>query len=720
MEYYAHSKENEPLGNWQLLGEHIENVACLAALFAGFFRSGPWGKIAGESHDIGKGLEAWQAWLRKVNNIEDSFSNYYTGHVKHAIHGAKWLYKHSKEAGKLLSYCIAGHHGGLSNWFDQEQTGLKSRLEGSLPEINSPLNRPEFEKNLPINVSDTKRFGFQLQFFVRMIFSCLVDADFLDTEAALDKKRTKWRSQYPSLNDLYARFWSSFNDMRENTEQTKVNRQREIVLNDCLVAAKHSPRLFSLTVPTGGGKTLSSLAFALEHAKQFNKRRIIYVIPFTSIIEQNSSVFRDVLGEDAVLEHHCNFIPDDSDWKTRLACENWDAPIVVTTNVQFFNSFFARKPSKCRKLHNVAESVVIFDEVQAIPIEKLKPCLEVLKELTLNYKVSAVLCTATQPAIEYSEQFKSGLKNVTEIIQDIPALFGELKRTKEKFIGVLDETGLTKKLTDHNQVLCIVNSRQQALDVFNLLPEDDGNIHLSALMHPLHRSIKLEELRQRLKDGLSCRVVSTQLIEAGVDVDFPVVFRATAGMDSIAQAAGRCNREGNRIYGEVFIFKFKDGTPPGYLRQTSQCAEPLFDKYPGQLLGIDCIREYFLNYYWINDKRMDKDGIVECCNQGGRGDIQFKDIAKFQMIETATCPIIIALENEAVSLIKQLEFLEHGTLVLRKLQQYAVQIYPYQMDALAGWLENPKPGIFVLRSPELYSNETGLICAPPEGEAFFG
>ena len=726
MTYYAHSKENHPPEDWQPLQEHLENVKVLAVHFASFFSSETWGQIAGEAHDIGKGLNEWQAWLRRVNNIDDdSFAKFYIGHIQHAIHGAKWLYDHSQQAGKLLSYCVAGHHGGLSNWFDQEGSSLKSKLSESLPAISTPLQEPTFAKSLPFSVNESNRLGFQLQFFVRMVFSCLVDADYLDTEKFLNPEKYKWRSAYPSLNELNGRFRQALEEIRKNAKPTKVNQQREIVLKDCLAAAKTKPGLFSLTVPTGGGKTLSSLAFALAHAchqegKKNIKRRIIYVVPFTTIIEQNAAVFRNVLGEDAVLEHHCNFIPEDSDWKTRLATENWDAPVIVTTNVQFFNSFFSRKPSTCRKLHNVAQSVVIFDEVQSIPVEKLQPCLEVLKELTGNYGVSAVLCTATQPAIEYSEQFKSGLKNVTEIIQDIPVLFGALKRTREKFIGKFDEASLTKQLTGHKQVLCIVNTRPQALNVFNLLPENEGNFHLSALMYPAHRSRILNKIRTRLNKGLPCRVVSTQLIEAGVDIDFPVVFRVSAGMDSIAQAAGRCNREGLQDQGEVFIFQFEADPPPGFFRQTSQCAEPLLNQYAGRLLEPSCIHEYFLSYYWINENRMDNDGIIKLCNQGGTGDIQFKDIAEFQMIKTATCPIIIALEDEAVSLVKQLDFMEHGGSILRKLQQYTVQVYPYQLADLDGWLKQPKPGIFVLCSPQLYSDRTGLICTPPEGEAFFG
>jgi CRISPR-associated endonuclease/helicase Cas3 len=554
-----------------------------------------------------------------------------------------------------------------------------------------------------------------------MLYSCLVDADFLDTERVLDKSKTGWRSRYPNLSDLIKPFWSNFDRVREASKGTKVSRQREVVLSNCLRAAKGKGGLFSLTVPTGGGKTLASLAFALEHAHKHNKRRIIYVIPFTSIIEQNASVFRAMLGDEVVLEHHCNFIPDDANWTARLAIENWDAPIVVTTNVQFFDSFYSRKPSKCRKLHNVVDSVVIFDEVQAIPVEKLMPCLEVIRELSLNYKVTALLCTATQPAIHFSEVFLSGLKGVREIVHDVPELFKALKRTKETFIGTLSQRKLAEKLGEHRQVLCVVNTRQQALDVFNFLPESEENIHLSALMYPAHRSRKLADIRNRIENGSPCKVVSTQLIEAGVDVDFRCGFRSISGIDSIAQAAGRCNRNGRSEEPcPVFVFKFPDESENSFFRKAAQSAQKLFEQFDGNLTSPDCVNEYFLDYFWKNQHRMDEDGILDLCHKAQKGDMQFKDIADFQMIKTATLPIVVAIEEEAVELIRQLEFAEYSFSTLRRLQKYSVQIYPYQLDVIRPWLENPYPGIWVLRSAKLYSEQTGLKCKPPEGCAFFG
>lgn len=724
MKYFAHSVEGQPTQHWQLLRNHLGNVSKLASEFADLFGAKIWASVLGEEHDIGKGTKNWQAYLRKVNDVIDEFAKFYEGHPSHASVGAKWLYDQSKEAGKLLSYCVAGHHGGLPNWNGSTSAALEVKFKQKSQAVDITPSTKEFPNILPFQ-QEAERFGFQLQFFVRMLFSCLVDADFLDTEAFLNKEKSGWRSGYRKIEDLYDTFWLHFNALRAGADQDlKVNRERELVLKDCLEAAGLESGLFSLTVPTGGGKTLASMAFALEHAKKMGKRRVIYVIPFTSIIEQNAKVFRDIMGEDAILEHHCNFLPDDADWKTKLAAENWDAPIIVTTNVQFFDSFYANKPSKCRKLHNVTDSVIIFDEVQAIPVEKLKPCLEIIKELSLNYGVTSVLCTATQPAIQFSEQFQEGLKNVTEIIQDIPRLFGALKRTEEVYLGKFSEKEIANQLMGYGQVLCVVNSRQQALDIFNALPESDENIHLSALMYPTHRTEILAEVRLRLSDSRSppCRVVSTQLIEAGVDVDFPCVFRTVAGIDSIAQAAGRCNRNGlSETPCKVFVFDFLEDVNCLFFKQAAQSAAKLFTPFSGELTSPDCVREYFTDFFWKNEQRMDEGGIVgDYCRLAQTGNIQFRDLAKFKMIESATIPIIIAFDERAVTLVRALEFAEHTGRILRSLQKYSVQIYPYQFDEIKDWLESPLPGVFILRSQELYSKTTGLQCSPPQGMAFFG
>jgi len=723
MKYYAHSLEDQTPEKWQPLEEHLRNVAAMAAEFARPFGGEEWARLAGNNHDLGKGTRPWQAYLRRVNEIIDEFSPFYDGHPQHAIAGAHWLFENSRAAGKFLAYCIAGHHGGLPNWQDPGRGALREKLEATSLEIAFPHESPEFPDALPFQIC-SERAGFQFQFFIRMLFSCLVDADYLDTEAFLDKKKASWRGTYPAIKELYDRFWKNFNEMRKRADPAlKVNAQREKVLADCLEASDKAPGIYSLTVPTGGGKTLASLAFALNHARRHAKRRIIYIIPFTSIIEQNAQVFREMMGDDVVLEHHCNFISDDKDWQSKLAAENWDAPLIVTTNVQFFNSFYANKTSTCRKLHNVANSIVIFDEVQAIPVEKLVPCLEVVKELSQNYGVTSVLCTATQPAIESSEQFPEGLQVDQEIIQDIPTLFEALKRTEEIHIGNYSEQEIAAKLMEREQVLCIVNTRQQALDIFDALPVSEENIHLSALMYPAHRTEMLNEVRRRLhpENKLPCRVVSTQLIEAGVDVDFPEVFRAVAGIDSIAQAAGRCNRNG---YSEkpcpVSVFDFPEDGCCSFFRQAAQSAEKLFTPFSGRLTEPECVRAYFADYFWRNAQRMDSDRIIEdYCRPAQSGNIQFKDIARFRMINSATIPIIIALDEESLALVSALEYAEHKGGILRNLQKYSVQIYPYQLAEIREWLENPLPEIRVLRSSELYSPVTGLKCSPPQGQGFF-
>ena len=722
MKYYAHSLENEPTEKWQLLEDHLKNVSRITAEFAAQFNAENWGLTEGLFHDVGKGTKQWQAYIRKANKITDEFSDYYEGHPQHALVGGQWLFSHSKEAGKLLAYCISGHHGGLPNWSGSVTAALEEKIHAGLPDISVPLPEPKFPDGLPF-LFERGRQGFQLQFFTRMLFSCLVDADFLDTEAVLDPGKSSWRSCYPEIQELHDRFWKNFKKLRDSADiNLNVNKQREIVLENCLECADMEPGLFSLTVPTGGGKTLASLAFALKHAVLRGKRRIIYVIPFTSIIEQNADVFRAMLGDDAVLEHHCNYVIDDSDWKIKLASENWDAPIIVTTNVQFFDSFYASKPSKCRKLHNVANSIVIFDEIQAIPVEKLKPCLEIIKELSSSYDVSSVLCTATQPCIEATDQFESGLRNVREIVEDIPGLFKALKRTEEVFVGEFRDQEIAEKLFSYDQVLCIVNTRRQALNVFNGLPDSEDNFHLSALMYPKHRTEVLRAVRERLcmGSGIPCRVVSTQLIEAGVDIDFPCVFREVSGIDSIAQAAGRCNRNGlSKKQEKVYVFRSPQEERGSAFRQAIQSAEKLFERYEGKLTDPECVNEYYRDYFWKNESYMDEDNILDLCRAAQTLNIQFREIAEFQMINSITIPIVVALEEEALALVQKLHFVEHTAKILRRLQQYSVQVYPYQFEKLKSWLDNPLPDIWVLGSHDLYSKVTGLICEEPEGNAFF-
>jgi CRISPR-associated endonuclease/helicase Cas3 len=714
MSYYAHTKENAPVEDWQYLMDHLRNAARLAAEFARAFQGQEYAYAAGLLHDIGKATKRFQAYLRHANGITDEFAPDYQGRGgDHSTPGARLCYDRSpRAAGRLLAYCISGHHGGLPDWLQDRGHGLREKLQKEQPDLNIDIPFPDFT-DIPAlkqwSQIPTQR-GFQVQMLVRMLFSCLIDADRLDTEAFANPEQSALRRGYPTLAELQKRFDVKFAELRRNARPSAVNTIRAGVLEDCLAAAELEPGLFSLTVPTGGGKTLASFAFALRHALKFNKRRIIYVIPFTSIIEQNAKVFEDMVGEDAVLQHHSNYEFDHADWYKKLAAENWDMPMVVTTNVQFFESLFAAGTSRCRKLHNITDSVVIFDEAQAIPVEKLAPCLEAIRELSVNYGVTSVLCTATQPAIEAREEFPGGLEHVREIIKDVPALFGGLKRTSQHYLGECNIAEVAEQIGRHEQALAIVNTRPQALELYAALKERHQHVyHLSAQMYPCHRRRTLEAIRSALKNNDPCLVVSTTLIEAGVDIDIPVVFRALAGIDSIAQAAGRCNREGRRANGDVYIFKPAEGIPKGYFRSTAQCAEQLLERFEGALLEPECVREYFLDYYWLRQDRMDDKGILKACLTAIRGEIQFQKIAEFRMIDSNMCSLVVAVEKEAEALVAQLVEGRDAGFVLRKLQQYTVQLHEKAFLSLKGWLEEVYPGVYVLWNRNFYSNETGVI-----------
>jgi CRISPR-associated endonuclease/helicase Cas3 len=475
--------------------------------------------------------------------------------------------------------------------------------------------------------------------------------------------------------------------------------------------------LFSLTVPTGGGKTLSSMAFALKHSVQHQLNRIIYVVPFTTIIEQNADVFRSMLGDDAVLEHHSNFEPDEEDYRSRLAADNWDAPIVVTTNVQLFESLFANRSSRCRRLHNIAESVVILDEVQMLPPAYLLPCLEVLKELVATYRTSIILCSATQPAVQRRADFPRGLESVTEIIDDPGELASSLKRTVVSVLPQILDNELTEQIRKYEEVLVIVNTRKHAKKLYNTMEDVNGLYHLSALMCPVHRREVLNDIRARLRGGLACRVISTQLVEAGVDIDFPVVFRSLAGIDSIAQAAGRCNREGNAEEGKVFVFRSEVGIPVGHFRQTTQAAESVIRRHPDDILSLAAIEEYFMLYYWTKGDALDVEGILAMLQAGCQnGDFPFKTVAEtFRLIKDEMRPVVIPFDDAASRLIRTLEYRENPATLARALQRYTVSVYPHEWNRLLslGSIQI-KAGMFpVLVDETLYKKDLGLCADDP-------
>ena len=660
--------------------------------------------------------------------------------VDHSTPGAKWAAERlapPKWFGKLIAYCVAGHHSGLPNGKEGgEESCLERRLarshigEGYLAvELPPSLEMPSIERP-PVSAG---RRGFSAAFFTRMLYSCLVDADFLDTEAFFDPQNLSKRGRGPALAELPPLLDKHLTDIATSAEPTDVNRLRARILAECQAAAHQSPGLFSLTVPTGGGKTLSSMAFALRHSLMNGFRRIIYVIPYTSIIEQTARVFRDVFGSEAVLEHHSNFVrendqaDDESEEYRRLAAENWDAPIIVTTNVQFFESFFANRSSKTRKLHNIAESVVILDEAQMLPVPLLKPTLEAIRELVSHYRASVVLCTATQPALSKSDEFKSGLEGVREIITEPLALEKAFKRVNETRLGTVSDSEIILLMKKNERCLCIVNTKKHARELFQSLEGEEGIFHLSAAMCPVHRSRVLGSprnpepgsIRQRLREGKPCRVISTQLVEAGVDLDFPVVIRAMAGVDSLVQAAGRCNREGKITNGgRLYVFTPEAGLPSGYFRQNAQIADLVLGDHKGRILDSETVHAYFSELYWLKDQGggLDASGIMSLFEPAAiSGDFPFKTVAQlYRLIPDAQIPAVVPLNDDARRLCEALRWNTAPGGLLRQLQPYTVQVYPGVLARLIeagdveGLQENQYYALTDLGMKNAYDEDFGL------------
>ena len=496
MACFAHSLENSPHSEWQPLNNHLENVARLSAEFASDFDASSIGYRIGLWHDLGKYSAEFQAYLQSQT---EASSESLPGKVDHSSAGAQYSAKLIPLIGHLLAYAISGHHAGL---LDGRSTGAchERRLqktvypwEHGLSELppSPELELPEFLRNALAN-----KEAFTVAFFVRMLFSCLVDADFLDTECFMDPGKSKQRGIFPLLASLTPKFFRSLARLESSQADNPLAPLRRAIRLDCEQAAGLPPGFFSLTVPTGGGKTLSSLAFALKHIESSDPklRRIIYVAPFTTIIEQNADVFRRHLGQEVVLEHHSNREPEKETGTSRLAAENWDAPLIVTTSVQFYDSLFSNKSSRCRKLHRLARSVIILDEAQTLPVEYLHPCLRVLTELVTNYQSTVVLCTATQPEIKKRGDFEIGISGLREIITDPEKIYDQLKRVEISEIGLQTDAELRQHILESDQALCIVNTTKHARLLFDAIGPGQGHFHLSARMCPAHRRLRLRQI----------------------------------------------------------------------------------------------------------------------------------------------------------------------------------------------------------------------------------
>ncbi|MBI5635155.1 MAG: CRISPR-associated helicase Cas3' [Nitrospirae bacterium] len=715
-------KNNEPIahisedGRVHSLREHLEGTAKLAAEFAGEFGCGEWGRLAGLWHDLGKYSPAFQ---KKIHAAADSGKEAHIeakARVDHSTAGALNAEKQMGLAGRILAYIAAGHHAGLADW-QADQTGraaLSQRLQ------TKSLLDDALQGEIPNDILDQQipnekpQKGTDPAFWIRMLFSCLVDADFLDTEFFFDPDKSIQRSRYPQIKELQPLFERYMALKQSESSDTPVNRQRAVILQQCNERAVSEPGIFTLTVPTGGGKTLSSMAFALNHAMRHDKRRIIYVIPYTSIIEQTADQFRQIFSN-AVIEHHSNIDVSDETKETprsRLACENWDAPVIVTTSVQFFESLFSSRTSRSRKLHNIVNSVVILDEVQMLPPEYLKPILSTLMELQKNYGVTLVLSTATQPALGKREGF-DGLDGVTEIIDNPSQLHNAFKRVSIHVPADLNRQmswdELASELNQHDSVLCIVSRRDDARKLWSLMPK--SAIHLSALMCGAHRSAKIGHIKEGLKLKRAVKVVSTQLVEAGVDLDFPVVYRALAGLDSIAQAAGRCNREGLLEKGQVIVFVPQSDAPPGLLRQTADIGRRLLAGEHADPLNPERFDLFFKELYWLQGDRLDRHGILLDLAPDNELRFSYRTAAsKFHIIDEKAQASVIVRYGEGSALVSQLERIGPERWLMRRLQRYVVNLPRYLHKKLlaCGAICEVYPDVYIQGHTAMYDDDLGF------------
>lgn len=634
--YYAHTPGKD--GTWHDLEEHLKSVAELAANFAAKFNAMELGKLVGLLHDLGKFNNQFQQYLQ---NCHQNPAQKHRG-PDHSSVGAILAAQRYWDG---LSFLLAGHHGGLP---DPTNLHLRLQEKSQNPNFLQVIAQAGTLKCLPTSLLPPSLTStLQCDLFLRLLFSALVDADFLDTEVHFNPSQTKLRSHNYNLAAMVDTLDQNLSQFT-GKDNHPVNKIRHEILQHCLDAASQKSGFFRLTVPTGGGKTLSGLAFALRHACIFNKHRIIVAIPYTSIIDQTAQVYRDIFGPELVLEHHSAVIFQDneedftaSQWR-KLAAENWDAPLVVTTTVQLFESLLANRPSACRKLHNLVQSVIILDEVQTLPTGLLTPILEVLQQLVDRYGVTLVLSTATQPALaDANSPYLKGLRgHITEIVPNPGRYFQDLKRvTYESPSKPWSWDQVAQEMKQAPQCLAVVNTKSDALALLESL-DDPEALHLSTLLCMAHRREVIAEIKRRLNpdNPRPCRVVSTQVVEAGVDLDFPLVLRALGPLDRIVQAAGRCNREG-RLSPEqarVIIFRPEEGKmPPGDYRTGSDLADSLLRAGNIDLHATPIFETYFRQLYQAVDT--DKKKINEL-----RSRLDFPEVAaRFKLIEDDTAPLLV-------------------------------------------------------------------------------
>ena len=715
-QFYAHTPVDD--GPWHDLIPHLVQTSELARKNGEKFGAGDLAGLAGLWHDIGKFTPEFQRYLRDCERAKREGVAAPAKGVPHAAFGSKF----ARVAYPPLMQVIYGHHAGLP-----ETEYVKQRLGDLAPDLVyeevlrlARENLPGFEvpEDPGALLEDPPRNALQYEFLLRMVFSALVDADFVDTESHFDPDMAAARG---GGNVTPAGMWKILerdhaNHFAGKEVVTEINRVRAEVYEVCVSAARMPRGVFRLSVPTGGGKTRSGMAFALRHAIEHGMDRVIVAAPYTSIIDQTARVYRDVFGYDAVLEHHSAVQRDrepkdpseaermhERRMRARLAAQNWDATLVVTTTVQLFQSLFADRTSRCRKLHNISRSVILLDEVQTLPAGLLAPIVSVLSELVRRYGVSVVLCTATQPALDGSTPYLEGFESVEDIVprEKAAAHFQSLRRVRyeipEEEWSWEELAGRVEEEAEGGSALVVLNARKDALAVLDALGDDrPGLFHLSALLCGAHRRAVLEEVRRRLEEGEPCLLVSTQVVEAGVDLDFPVVFRALGPLDRIVQAAGRCNREGKMADGgRVFVFTPQEGRMPrGEYASAFGQTKVLLKQRP-DLHDPEVFQRYFLQLYQV--VATDREGIQEL-----RERCNYPEVArKFRLIEDNTTPVIVqytekdlARERDRVRMLDRIRGMK--TLLPgdhRRLQPYVVGLRSRELSQFESSTEDLAEGV---------------------------
>lgn len=684
--YYAHSGQKADRSDWHLLSEHLEGTAKLASLRGKAMGLRAAAEMAGRYHDFGK--------------YDPQFDRILCGEkikVEHSTAGAKLLLDRApgslKLCAEILAYTILGHHAGLPDRTNGTNACLDYRIgafrDPIAPEITAAatFDLTPIAQELMAHMRRGAMAGFDLSVCTRMIFSCLIDADYRDTEAFYDRIEARQRDRdWPALPDILPSLLEAFDTYMGRFEaNSDLNRTRREILAHVRNRASMTPGLFTLSVPTGGGKTLASMGFALDHAARHGHRRIIYAIPYTSIIDQTAKIFRELFGPDIVLEHHAAIDIEkpgsEQRDKLKLAMEDWAAPIIVTTNVQLFESLFAARPSRCRKLHNIAGSIIVLDEAQCLPRKLLMPALRMIDALATHYNCTVILCTATQPVFDSAQLKPGGLPLAgRELAPDPKALSQRLRRAQIVPGGEMDDQALITALDATPQGLVIVNSRAHALDLFKAGKAHglEGMIHLTTRQYPAHRRRIIAEIRRRLQAGEACRLIATSLIEAGVDLDFPIGWRAEAGLDSCIQAAGRINREGRRLKQDsmLTIFSAPGRNMPPEVKSLAEAMRNTSKRYE-DLLSAEAIHDWFEHVYWkAGPERLGQKMVESFILARSGSDFPFRRIAdEFRMIEDAMLPIVIARDADAQNAIRKLTVpaIPSAT-IARELQLHTVQI----------------------------------------------